>query len=43
MAKLLIIVTGIDFINSHIIPLNQKYNGTKITIVAEVPKIIALE
>jgi len=35
-------VTGIGFINSPMMPLRPKYNGTKIAIVVEVPKMIGL-
>ncbi len=42
MVRFEIIVTGIGFINSPIIPLSPKYNGTKIAMVVDVPNIIGL-
>ena len=42
IARLEIMVTGIDLIYSPIIPETPKYKGTKIAIVVEVPKINAL-
>jgi hypothetical protein len=43
IAKLEMIVTGIDLIYSPIIQVSQKYNGTKIAIVVEVQNKIALQ
>jgi hypothetical protein len=43
IARLEIIVTGIDLIYSQIIQLKPKYSGTKIAIVVEVQKIKALQ
>ena len=42
IARLEMIVTGIGFINSPMSPLKPKYNGTKIAIVVDVPKMIGL-
>jgi hypothetical protein len=42
IAKLEIIVTGIDLMYSPMIPETQKYNGTNTAIVVEVQKIKAL-
>jgi len=42
IARFEIIVTGIGFINSPIMPLKPKYKGRKIAIVVDVQKIIGL-
>jgi hypothetical protein len=42
IAKLEIMVIGIDLMYSPMIQLNQKYNGTNIAIVVVVQKNIAL-
>ncbi|NCO98055.1 hypothetical protein GW864_02670 [bacterium] len=42
IARFEMIVTGMGFINSPMMPLSPKYNGTKIAIVVEVQKMIGL-